>query len=460
MGFTIKGGSVRSELIEKSSSARRDLQELVNIAARASFSRNDLLPQQKIIEAPIDELRPSPRRVRKRSNAQIERIIQSIRIHGFRGAILIRDGVIVDGHMRVEAAKAIGLTHVPAIEVTNCSDALIDFLSISMNRIAETGEWNLDETTAVLKEQALAGMPLDASGFSGRELDQMFREVGATPEPLAQGREVEIITQTGDLYILDRHKLLCGDALDPHSYERLFEGEIATAAFVDGPYNVKIKNNVSGLGKVKHDEFRMASGEMSPQQFNQFMQRWMKNTLAYVVSGGVIFSCIDWRHDADMEMAARAVGLQLINKCTWDKGSGGMGGFYRSRTEIVQVLCTQPCPLINNIELGRHGRDRSNLWAYPGANRRGSSASKRLKDHATPKPVDLVADAILDVTERGDIVLDPFVGSGTTILAAEETGRRAFGIEIEPKFVDAAVRSWEAMTALSKEMHRSVRRAG
>jgi DNA modification methylase len=446
MGWKIRtaDGTIKRSLINKTSGRRRENATRTQIEARASQRRNDLVPEQSVELMPIEMLQPAARRARKKSLMQTERLTASILEYGFVGAILVRGQQIVDGHERVAAMKALCQEEIPTIDVSYLDGRQIEALSISMNRIAETGEWDMPVLHEILVDLDKAGFDLIATGFSEQEADIILMDdKGEEAEDLPDLGEIEPITQLGDIWELNGHRLLCGDSLDARNYERLLEGGLATAAFTDMPYNVKIEGNVSGHGKVKHGEFQMASGEMSSAEFEAFMVAALALIALNVMSGGVIFSCMDWRHDSEMVLAARSIGLNLLNKCIWDKGTGGMGGFYRSRHEIVAVFSSARTPSINNIALGRHGRDRSNVWSYPGANSRGSSAAKVLQDHPTPKNVEMVADAILDVTHRGDIVLDPFMGSGTTIMAAEKTGRRAYGLELEPRFVDLAVRRWE-----------------
>lgn len=449
MGWKIKAadGTIKRSLIKKTSGRRRKNATRTRIEARVSQRRNDLVPEQAIKLMPTAVLQPAPRRVRKKSLLQTERLIASILEYGFVGAILVQGQHVVDGHVRHAAMIGLGEELIPTIDVSHLDGAQVEALQISMNRIAETGEWDMPVLQEVLIDLDKAGFDLTVTGFSKQEADIILMDdEGDEPEILPDMADIEPITQFGDMWLLGDHRLVCANSLDPVSYKGLLEGGLATAAFTDMPYNVKIEGNVSGLGKVKHGEFQMASGEMSPAEFDAFMATALGHIADHVIPGGVIFSCMDWRHDTDMVIAARSVGLNLLNKCIWDKGSGGMGGFYRSRYEVVAVFSSKTSPVINNIALGRHGKDRSNCWSYPGANVRGSSAAKALKDHPTPKNVEMVADAILDVTHRGDIVLDPFMGSGTTIMAAEKTGRRAFGIELEPRFVDLAVRRWEMAT--------------
>ena len=255
-----------------------------------------------------------------------------------------------------------------------------------------------------------------------------------------------IISKIGDLWQCGPHRVLCGSATEETSYVRLMDGKQAAATVSDPPYNTKIKGQVSGLGKHKHEDFVQASGEMSSTQFQAFLKTFLTNAAASCAKGSVIFAFMDWRMVHLLRAAADEAKLHHINTIIWDKGVGGMGALYRSAHELISVFCTAKSPAVNNVQLGKHGRDRTNVQHYPGANQPGSSAGSALALHATPKPVELIADLMLDVSEPGNIILGPFLGSGTALIAAETTGRVVYGIELDPKFVDVTVRRWEEWT--------------
>lgn len=257
-----------------------------------------------------------------------------------------------------------------------------------------------------------------------------------------------IVTVPGDLWLLGNHRLYCGSSLEQQSYTSVLGDERARMSFGDPPYNLKIPGVVSGNGKVKHGNFAMGCGEMSDAEFRAFLRQYLELSAQFCLPNSVIFACMDWRQSHNLVLAAQEAKLQLAQMCIWDKGVGGMGSLYRNAFEQVHVYCNGKTPAVNNIQLGKSGRDRTNVQHYPGANQLGSSAAKALQTHATPKPVELVEDYMLDVSAKGDIVLDPFMGSGTTIIAAQKCDRRAYGIELEPRFVDCAIRRWEDMTGL------------
>jgi DNA modification methylase len=296
-------------------------------------------------------------------------------------------------------------------------------------------------------------VPLDLSGFAAPEIDLVLLgdepaindAANDCPEPEPSR---PAITRLGDEWRLGRHRLVCGDACKPDGYDHLFAGGAPNArvVFTDPPYNIPIKGFVTG--QAHHRDFVMGVGEMSDDGFVTFLADFLKAVSVHLADGSVLFVCMDHRHAEHVQRAARAAGLSVVTLVVWHKGVGGMGRLYRSAHELVFVLKKGEASVLNNIGLGKHGRDRTNVWEYPGANRRGSSANEQLSEHATPKPVELVADALLDVTSRKDIVVDPFMGSGTTIIAAEKTGRVAFGLELDPRYCDVIIRRFEKFTGV------------
>ena len=254
------------------------------------------------------------------------------------------------------------------------------------------------------------------------------------------------VSRSGDVWVLGPHRLLCGNALDSASYETLMAGELAEMVFTDPPYNVRIDGNVCGLGRLHHREFAMASGEMTDDEFTKFLRTAFERLAANSAAGAIHFICMDWRHMAEMLAAGHAVYSEFKNLVVWNKTNGGMGTFYRSKHELVFVWKVGTAAHVNNFELGQHGRHRTNVWDYAGVNTMRAGRFEELAMHPTVKPVALVADAIKDCSRRNGIALDPFIGSGTTLMAAERTGRRARGIELDPTYVDVAVRRWQTYT--------------
>ncbi len=399
----------------------------------------------------LDELNPRIHRP-----AHVRQIAESIRVTGYNAPILIdRDGKVLSGHGRVKACLLLGLTEIPAIRLEHLTPEQARAFSIAENRLVEAGEW--DKRVLANHFKALCAVDLDFSlevtGFSTPEIDLMIEGLdldgsGADPDDEMLEPALKTVTRPGDLWTLGRHRLLCGNALQRESYLTLLDGRLADVVFSDPPYNVRIQGHVSGKGRRRHREFAMASGEMSDAEFATFLTQAAQLMAAHSRDGSVHFLCIDWRHLFTLISAGRAAYDDLLNLCVWTKNNGGMGSLYRSAHEFVAVFRKGPGPHRNNVELGRHGRNRTNVWAYPGANSfvRSSEEGDLLAQHPTPKPVQMVADALLDVSARADVVLDPFVGSGSTLVAAERVGRVCCGMDLDPAYIDLAIRRWERLT--------------
>lgn len=446
----LQEGRLKRAKLEKTRGRREHLARQRRMEETVSRARrNDLLPDLQVSKIRLCDLSPPRYRTRKDDPEQIERLVRSIAGFGFSHPILVRNGQVLDGWSRVLAAKELGLDRVPAIECSHLDDAEARALALALNRIGERGAWDLDALRIEFEELIELDIDLDATGFSLEEqdiilLDPLDGEEGAGEE--VDEPPAEPVTRLGEIWQLGDHRIICGSALEKESYKALLCDEQVHAVLTDPPYNVKIKGNVSGLGKKVHDEFAMASGEMSDAEFQTFLNKVVALMAAWLVAGAVLFVFMDWRSIHRVYAAGNAAKLKLLNLVVWYKETGGMGSLYRSAHELIAVLCKGDKPRVNNVELGRHGRDRSNVWVVPGANQRGSSANEMLALHATPKPVELCVDALLDVTQRGDIVLDCFLGSGATLIAAEKTGRLCRGIELEPGFVDVCIRRWEKLT--------------
>ena len=400
-----------------------------------------------------DELVPYDQNARTHSKRQIEQIATSMQEFGFTNPILIdSDDRIIAGHGRVDAAKLLGFESVPTICLDHMTEAQRRAYIIADNRLAENAGW--DENVLALELQYLLDADIEfditVTGFetpdidlilSGRESDDdQGDHLPETPE------RKHTVSQKGDLWILGGHRLLCADALDVGSFEVLMRGDLAEMVFTDPPYNVPIDGHVCGLGAVHHEEFGMASGEMSEESFTTFLKSAFENLASHSVNGSIHFICMDWRHLYEIVTAGRDVYSETKNVCIWNKSNGGMGSLYRSKHELVFVFKNGDGRHINNVELGRHGRNRTNVWDYPGVNSFGEGRAEALEMHPTVKPVSLVADAIIDCSNRNGIILDAFAGSGTTILAAERAGRRARCIELDPRYVDVAIQRWQELT--------------
>ena len=452
MNFVItKKSGFNKQCLDKTGTRRKQNASLVGIKSAADGGiPNDLAPSLEIVWRNVSELTAPKRRVRKTEPEQVKRVVSQIKAFTFVSPITIRGNVVIDGFIRLLAARELGMAQVPCIDISHLPEAKARLLAIGLNRVAETGTWDMPELRLELGELEIGGLDLSFSGFSSKELDIILLDetvagVGHEEDSIAEP-PAEPVSRLGDLWLLDRHRLLCGDALDKLSYEKLLEGAQATGVLTDPPYNVKIEGNVSGLGKKKHGEFKMASGEMSRAEFHAFLRDVHKHCADHLIDGGVAYSFIDWRSIDILMAAGREAGFTLINMPVWYKGSGGMGAYLRSAHELVCQFCKGAIPKINNVELGKHGRDRTNVWVYPGANKPGSSAAAALDSHPTPKNVEMCVDAILDLSNKGDVILDPFLGSGTTLIAAEKSGRQCRGIELDPGYADVSIRRWEGLT--------------
>jgi DNA modification methylase len=412
-------------------------------------------PNLRIEYRPLGEIRPNPRNPRKHSSRQIKKLARIISKLGFNVPLVIdRHGNLLAGHARYEACVKLGFTEAPTICLEHLNDNEALAFVLADNRLAELSEWDDKILAEHLKDLSLVlDFDLELSGFEMGEID--LRIEGAKPEltagedPADELPAVGLkITQTGDLWILGSHRILCGNSLEASAYTLLCGKSRAAMVFADPPYNVRIEGNVSGLGAVRHHNFIMASGEMDPLEFTAFLSRTFKLLAQYSSDGSIHFICMDWRHMAELLSAGREAYDELKNVCVWVKNNGGMGSFYRSRHELVFVFKHGSAAHRNNVQLGQFGRNRTNVWEYPCISPFNNSGEEGnlLAIHPTVKPVAMVADAIMDASARGEIVLDSFLGSGTTVIAAERTGRRCYGLELDPTYVDTSVRRWQAYT--------------
>ena len=390
------------------------------------------------------DLKPYARNARTHSPKQIAEIAASIKAFGFNNPVLIdKDNGIVAGHGRVEAAKVLGLATVPTIRLEHLTDAQKRAYILADNKLAEKAGW--DREILAIELQNLMEIELEfdvsATGFELPEIDVLIEGLEAKPskpDPADEVPAVEgpAVTRLGDIWQVGPHRLICGDSTAPETYARLLAGETAQLVFTDPPYNVKINGHVTGLGAVTHREFTMASGEMTEAEFTAFLSKVFGNLVNASADGAIHFVCMDWRHLGEVLAAARDRYAELKNLCVWAKTNGGMGSLYRSQHELVFVFKVGTAPHVNNVELGRHGRYRTNVWSYAGANTFSATRDADLAMHPTVKPVALVADAILDCSKRKGIVFDAFAGSGTTLVAAHKSGRRGYGIELDPLYCD------------------------
>jgi DNA modification methylase len=407
-----------------------------------------------IVYAPVGSLVPDPGNPRIHDRQQVGAIARSIEAFGFNAPILVGpDNRVVAGHGRLEAAKFLGLADVPVIRLEHLSEEKATAYMLADNTLTDRSSWDDDQLALRLKElhEIALDFEIEAIGFEPPEID--FRIQSLEPPDVADtADEFEppqgpAVSRAGDVWFLGRHRLFCGSALEARAYELLLEGELAAAVFTDPPYNVRVNGHAGGKGRKKHREFAMASGEMDRAHFSDFLSAALQQMRSCAGESAIFFVCMDWRHIAEVTTAIDRLGCELVNLCVWVKSNGGMGSLYRSRHELVFVFRERDAKHRNNVQLGSFGRNRTNVWNYPGMNTFARHGRARGLDlHPTVKPIAMVCDAILDVTQRGDNVLDPFCGSGTTILAAERTGRRGYGIELDPLYVDLIIARWRQMT--------------
>jgi DNA modification methylase len=407
----------------------------------------------KVSILPISMLQPDERNARMHNDRQINALAKSIQSFGFNIPIAIdAKGKVIAGHARLEAAKKLGMEQVPVIYLDHLSPDQIKAFAIADNRLSEMSSWNDNLLAIQLKELSVVDLnfDLEATGFTIGEIDLRIENVEEPVDDLDQlpaPTQGPAITQLGDLWLLGDHRLLCGNAQSVEAFTLLMDKNSAGMVITDPPYNVKVDGHVGGKGKIKHAEFAMASGEMSSEAFTQFLQTTFTLLAANSQPGSVHTIFMDWRHLPEILAAGKATYSAMLNMCVWVKNQAGMGSLYRSQHELALIYRNGNTPHQNNVQLGRFGRYRTNVWEYGGIQTmRHGEEGDLLAMHPTVKPVQMVADAILDCSKPRDIVLDPFLGSGTTLLACTRVGRRSYGMELDPAYVDTAILRWQQMT--------------
>ena len=401
-----------------------------------------------VVYRPTNSIKPEPRNARTHSKKQVAEIAASIRQFGFANPLLIDvDGVLIAGHGRLLAAKSIGLNSQPTITLPHLNEAQTRALRLADNKIALNAGWDVELLKLELKELAdlEIGFDLSVTGFSTGEIDVLLASKGDPDDETIPAVPAQHRTRLGDIWICGQHRVGCGDGRDL-DFLRAVVGDDAAidAAFLDPPYNVRISGHANAKGR--HREFAMASGEMTDEAFRAFLSETLGACARVSRDGAVHFVCMDWRHMDDVAAVGKQVYGDLLNLCFWNKSNAGMGSLYRSKHELIFVYRVGAAPHFNMVELGKHGRNRTNVWDYASVNSFIGSRREDLTLHPTVKPTALVADALQDVTKRGDLVLDIFLGSGTTMIAAERSRRRFRGLDIDPAYVDVAIERWETLT--------------
>ena len=407
----------------------------------------------KVIYLPIAEVVEYANNARTHSPSQVRQITRSILENGFISPILIdKDNTIMAGHGRILGAKEIGLDVIPAIRIDHLSPAQVRTYRLADNKIAANAGW--DDELLRIELDFLTSIDIDfkvdLTGFSTTEVDLLL---GNDVVPSSDDDVIELsepstpVSQPSDIWCLKRHRVTAGDCRNPDTIDKLMNGELASMVLTDPPYNLKIDGVVSGLGKTKHREFPMASGELSSEVFTEFLTDSLRQSSRASIDGALQYTFMDYRHMDELLAAGSAVYMQpLVNLCVWKKTNAGMGSLYRSQHELVFIFKNGTAPHQNNIELGKNGRYRTNVWEYAGANSFGADRDESLAMHPTVKPVQMLADAILDTTGLGDIIFDGFLGSGSTLIAAERTGRICYGVELDCAYVDVIIRRWQAIS--------------
>jgi DNA modification methylase len=425
---------------------------------KTSYQSGHRKQRLEIVYRSIGEMKPDPANARRHGKKQIVKLANSIETFGFNVPVLVDAELnVIAGHGRLAACRELGIAEVPTLCLDHLRPAQLRAFMIADNRLTELAEWDDRLLAQQLKDLSLSGLDfsLEVIGFETAEIDLRIASLDDLPDtdndPADAVPEIPAgapLSKLGDLWVLGRHRALCGNALDPKDFRTLLGDELAAMVLTDPPYNLPIEGHVSGLGTVHHRPFPMACGEMDGPQFTSFLGQAFRNLAAFSKDGSIHFVCMDWRHAEELLTAARDVYGELKNLCVWVKDNAGMGSLYRSQHELVFVFKHGRNGHRNNVQLGHFGRNRTNVWRYPGANSfaRCGDEGNLLALHPTVKPVALVADAILDCSARGDVVLDAFLGSGTTLIAAERTGRRCYGLELDPAYVDTIIRRWQALT--------------
>jgi DNA modification methylase len=446
-----KDGLRRDSFLEGSKAIGRSRRKAVARHAEAENAsgcsrRNDILPSLRIEHCPVDTLKLHVRKLRKNDRAHVRGIANAISMLGFNVPLLIgKNNVLIDGGSRLQAAKLLDLSSVPCIRVDHLDATEQRLLRLAVNRLGEKGSWDLGELEEEFKELIIADAPIEISGFGADEVEQLVNAVdqdGLETVDLAPSTG-PAIARLGDLFRLGTHWLICGDGSDPTVIRRLMGHDVARFVFTDGPCNVAIGGEVTD-GKAR--EFANASGEMTEGKFLVFHRKWIEAVLPYLVDGGLLGTFIDWRSLSIVHTAATALALTPLDLVVWAKANAAAGSLYREEHELLPLFKKGTASHVNNLTVGKRGRIRTNLWTYPRVSSSGSGARKGPSDHGSAKPTAMLEDALIDLTNRGDIVLDPFLGSGSTLVAAENSGRACRGVELSPLFIDVIIRRYEALT--------------
>lgn len=400
----------------------------------------------------INLLTPMAPPVKRHPKRQMKTLSQGLKRFGQVVPLPVTpDYVIIDGEAIWRALQDNGESRIDVVVIRDKRPEELTALRLALNRTSADAIWDNQNLREVLEGLISVGFDLELTGFTSPEIDftlsidQPRANVEENGDDIPPAEE-NAVTAFGGIWALGDHRVICGDATDKSVIDRVLDGRLADVCFVDPPYNLKVDGFISGNGKNQHREFVQGTGELSDDEFFDFLRRTLDVLRASSKPAALIFACIDWRHITEMNVAARMCGLSLYNLCVWAKSNGGMGGIYRNAHELIPVYTSGAERPMDNVELGRHGRNRTNVWHYPGMSSFGKDRDALLGSHPTVKPVAMIADALRDVTKRGGLVLDTFLGSGSTLMAAQETGRVCCGVELDPLYVDVIVRRWQSAT--------------
>lgn len=420
----------------------------------------------KIEYADISLLKKYERNVKIHTKQQVAKLVQSMKTFGVVTPILVdKEYEVIAGHGRLEALKELGYSKVPILKLEHLTEAQVKAYRLADNRIAEDAEYDKQLLKIELEELSLSDeFVITDTGFNIAEVDEIIIDDYTTEQSEPDKADdinnlidIPAKVKYGDIWLLGNHKILCGNALMPESYANLLKGEKANLILTDAPYNVKINGHVGGKGKTKHKEFAMASGEMSDLEFEKFTKGFMNNLKDFSTDGSLHYLFIDWRSLKIFLNAGIEYYSCLKNICIWNKLRGGMGSFYRSQYEAVCIFKNGTAPHVNNVELGKNGRNRTNVWNHRGVNITNPKSLELLKLHPTVKPIGLLHEILLDASCVGDMVLDCFGGSGSTLLACERAKRKARLIEIEPHYCDITIARWEHLTGKKAKLIKNLK---
>lgn len=411
--------------------------------------------QLKLEYTETESIKANPKNAKKHGKEQISEIANNINKNGFNAPLGIRNGVVLVGNGRYLAAKKLGLKQVPVVSLEHLTDEQARLYALADNKLAEKSEWDFDILIPEIQDlMSSVDLDLNLTGFNSIELDNILYKPLIDEEKKQKEEKfpeinIERRVNSGDIWQLGRHKLCCENALHSKVYEKLLDGKLADIVITDPPYNVKVNGNVTT--QKHHKEFAEASGEMSDEEFTSFLRSAFSNLIKFSKDGSIHYHFMDWRHMKEL-LEAGSIYMEMKNLCVWAKDTAGMGSLYRSQHELVFVFKNGTAPHTNHVELGKHGRYRTNLWKYKGMHASNKQAKDLGKLHPTVKTTAMLMDMLLDCSNPKDIVLDCFGGSGSTLIAAERTGRSAAIIELSPDYCDVIIARWEKETGKKAEL--------